>query len=137
MMSLLAQILDDAVADKLREGNPARSKRLRVRVPKPERTFLEIDQLVALLDAVGELEAAPRSQKRAKLTASQVKEIRERLHGGETQYALRLEFGLSSGSMSMLAAGKTYRGDNGRVGWGALCALVGWAGPPISASPGP
>jgi hypothetical protein len=32
---------------------------------------------------VGELEAASRSQKRAKLTASQVKEIRERLHGGE------------------------------------------------------
>ncbi len=90
MMSLLAQILDDAVADRLREDNPARSKRLRVRVPKPERTFLEIDQLVALLDAVGELERAPRSQKRAKLTAPQVVDIRERLRRGETQYALRL-----------------------------------------------
>jgi integrase len=132
MMSLLAQILDDAVADKLREGNPARSKRLRVRVPKPNRTFLEIDQLVALLGAVGELESAPRSQKRAKLTASQVKDIRECLHRGETQYALRLEFGLSSGSMSMLANGKTYRGDNGRVGWRALCATLGYAGPRIS-----
>ena len=132
MMTLLAQILDDAVADKLRDGNPARSKRLRVRVPKPERTFLEIDQLVALLDAVGELEAAPKSQKRAKLTASQVKDIHERLHRGETQYALRLEYGLSSGSMSMLANGKTYRGDNGRVGWRALCATLGYAGPRIS-----
>jgi integrase len=132
MMNLLAQILDDAVADKLHEDNPARSKRLRVRVPKPERRFLEIDQLVALLDAVGELERAPRSQKRAKLTASEVTDIRERLRRGETQYALRLEFGLSSGSMSMLANGKTYRGDNGRIGWRALCATLGYAGPRIS-----
>src|ERR1700733_3511768 len=110
VMTLLAEILDDAVADKLREDNPARSKRLRVRVPKPDRTFLEIDQLVALLDAAGEREAAPMSQKRAKLTALQVAEIRSRLKTGETQHALRLEFGLSAGSMSMLANGKTYRG---------------------------
>ena len=132
MMSLLAQILDDAVEDRLREDNPARSKRLRVRVPRPERTFLEIDQLVALLDAVGELEAAPRSQKRAKLTAAQAKEIRERLVHGETQHALRIEFGLSSGSMSMLANGRTYRADNGRVGWKAVCATLGYAGTRIS-----
>jgi integrase len=103
-----------------------------IRVPKPGRTVLEIDQLVALLDAVGELEAAPRSQKRAKLTASEVKGIRERLHRGETQYALRLEFGLSSGSMSMLATGRTYRGDNGRVGSRALLAALGYAGPRIA-----
>jgi integrase len=132
MMNLLAQILDDAVEDKLREDNPARSKRLRVRVPKPDRTFLEIDQLVALLDAAGELEAAPRSTKRAKLTATQAQEIRARLARGETQYALRLEYGMSSGAMSMLANGKTYRGDNGRVGWRALCAMLGYAGPRIS-----
>jgi integrase len=132
MMGLLAQILDDAVEDKLRKDNPARSKRLRVRVPKPDRTFLEIDQLVALLDATGELEAKPRSTKRAKLTAPQVENVRARLARGETQYALRLEYGLSSAAMSMLANGKTYRGDNGRVGWRALCAMLGYAGPRIS-----
>jgi hypothetical protein len=129
VMGLTAQILDDAVEDKLRSDNPARSKRLRVRVPKPDRTFLEIDQLVALLDGAAELEAAPMSNKRAKLTAVQVGEIRARLARGETQYAVRLDYGLSSGSMSMLANGKTYRGDNGRVGWRALCAtLLGGAG---------
>ena len=71
------------------------------------------------------------SNKRAKLTASQAGEIRARLARGETQYAVRLEYGLSSGSMSMLANGKTYRGDNGRVGWRALCAMLGYAGPRI------
>ncbi|MCW3019032.1 MAG: integrase family protein, partial [Solirubrobacterales bacterium] len=32
---------------------PARGKRMRVRVPKPERTFLEMDELALLLDAAG------------------------------------------------------------------------------------
>jgi Phage integrase family len=34
--------------------------------------------------------------------------------------------------MSMLANGKTYRGDNGRVGWRALCTMLGYSGPRIS-----
>lgn len=59
-MVLLAQILEDAVEDELRPENPARAKRLRVRVPKPNRTFLEIDQLVALLDAARKLEQSQR-----------------------------------------------------------------------------
>lgn len=131
MMRLLAQILDDAIEDKLRSDNPARSKRLRVKVAKPNRTFLETDQLVALLDAAGEIEAEPRSTGHAKLTADQAAEIRRRLATGETQKALRGEFGLSSGAISMLANGKTYNGVS-RVGWRALCATLAYAGPRIS-----
>jgi len=131
-MGLLAQILDDAVEDKLRKDNPARAKRLKVKVPKPNRTFLEIDQLVALLDAARELERDPRSTKRAKLTTAQVAEIRARLATGETQARLGREYRLAAGSMSMLAQGKTYRGENDRVGWRALCATLGYAGPRIS-----
>jgi integrase len=130
-LALLAQILDDACEDGLRCENPARAKRLRVRVPKPNRTFLEIDQLVALMDAARAIEAEPRSAKRAKLTAEQAAEIRHRLAAGETQTALRRECGLSAGSMLMLARGRTYRGENGRVGWRALCAVLGYAGPRI------
>jgi integrase len=103
-----------------------------VRVPKPSRTFLEVDQLVALLDAAREVEADPRSTTRAKLDAPKVVEIRRRLAAGETQTALRGEFGLSAGSMSMLARGETYRGVNDRVGWRALCAVLGYAGLRIS-----
>jgi integrase len=132
VMALLAQILEDAVEDELRADNPARSKRLRVRVPKPKRTFLEIDQLVALLDAARELEGTPRLNKRAKLNQQQAEQIRARLADGETQYALRGEYGLSSAAMSLLAQGKTYRGESGRIGWRALCAILGYAGPRIS-----
>ncbi|MGH3260535.1 MAG: hypothetical protein ACRDNS_00925, partial [Trebonia sp.] len=131
-MGLFAQILDDAVEDKLRKDNPARAKRLKVKVPKPNRTFLEIDQLVALLDAASELETEPRSTKHAKLSTEQAHEIRRRLATGETQAVLCREYGLSAGSMSMLAHGKTYRGENDRLGWRALCATLGYAGPRIN-----
>ena len=132
VMALLGQILQDAVEDELRPDNPARSKRLRVRVPKPNRTFLEIDQLVALLDAARELEVTPMLNKRAKLTQEQAEQVRARMADGETQYALRQEYGLSSAAMSMLAQGKTYRGENVRIGWRALCAVLGYAGLRIS-----
>ena len=131
LMGLLAQILDDAVEDKLRPDNPARSKRLRVKVPKPNRTFLEIDQFAALLDAARELEAQPRSTARAKLTGAQAAEIRRRVAAGETQTKLCAEFGIGSGAMSMLVNGKTYRQDR-RVGLRAMCATLGYAGPRIS-----
>ncbi len=85
-----------------------------------------------LLDAAHHLQTAPRSSKRAKLTREQAAEIRTRLKRGETQYALRLEYGLSAGSMSMLAQGKTYTTTNDRIGWRALCAMLGYAGPRIA-----
>ena len=59
LIDTLAAILEEAVEDGLIDRNPARGKRMRVRVPKPRRTFLEIDELAALLDAAGEQERAP------------------------------------------------------------------------------
>jgi integrase len=132
MMRLLGQILAQAVKDKVREDNPARDPELKIKVPKPARTFLEIDQLVMLLDAAHHLQTAPRSSKRAKLTREQAAEIRARLARGDTQRNLRLEYGLSAGSMSMLAQGKTYSATNDRIGWRALCAMLGYAGPRIA-----
>lgn len=54
VLQVLGAILDEAVEDDLLESNPARGKRVRVRVPKPTRTFLEMDELVLLLQAAGE-----------------------------------------------------------------------------------
>jgi integrase len=51
LIDTLAAILDDAIEDELIDRNPARGKRMRVRVPKPERTFLEMDELVAVMEA--------------------------------------------------------------------------------------
>jgi integrase len=51
LISLLVAILDDAIEDGHIERNPARNKRMRVRVPKPQRTYLELDELHALMEA--------------------------------------------------------------------------------------
>jgi integrase len=59
LIDTLATILDDAIEDEHIDRNPARGKRMRVRVPKPRRSFLEMDELVALLDAAGELDRSP------------------------------------------------------------------------------
>jgi integrase len=47
----LASILDDAVEDEHIDHHSARGKRMRIHVPKPNRTFLEMDELACLLDA--------------------------------------------------------------------------------------
>lgn len=51
-LKLLAQILDVAIEYELTSGaNPARGRRRRVKAPKPQRTWVEAEQLPALLEA--------------------------------------------------------------------------------------
>src|SRR3954451_2909141 len=57
LIDTLAAILDEAIEDEHIERNPARGRRMRVRPPKPPRTFLEMDELVAFIDAAGEQDA--------------------------------------------------------------------------------
>jgi DNA-binding CsgD family transcriptional regulator len=59
LIDTLAAILDDAIEDELIDRNPARGKRMHVRVPKPPRTFLEMDELVALIEAASEQDRMP------------------------------------------------------------------------------
>lgn len=51
VLDALRSILEDAVEDGLLERNPAQGRRMRVAVPKPKRSYLEIDELAYLLDA--------------------------------------------------------------------------------------
>lgn len=44
ILQTFAAVLDEAVEDRLRPDNPARSRRMRIRVPKPKRRFLEMDE---------------------------------------------------------------------------------------------
>jgi len=54
LLNGLGAILEEAVEDDLIPVNYARSKRLKVHVPKPKRTFLEMDELACVEDAAGE-----------------------------------------------------------------------------------
>jgi integrase len=53
-LGALRSILEDAVEDGLLERNPAQGRRMRVAVPKPKRSYLEIDELAFLLDAAAD-----------------------------------------------------------------------------------
>ena len=50
-LDTLRTILDEAIEDKYIPANPAHGRRLKVKVPKPKRTFLERDELIATEDA--------------------------------------------------------------------------------------
>jgi integrase len=52
-LKVLAQILDEAIEDDYLATNPARGKRTRARASKPKRTWLELDEVRALLDVAG------------------------------------------------------------------------------------
>jgi len=56
-LKVLAQILDDAVEFGYLGSNPARGKRRRLKAMKPRRTWLEIHEVQALLDAAGDHQA--------------------------------------------------------------------------------
>jgi hypothetical protein len=52
VLKLLGQIMDMAIEYELTDrANPARGRRRRVKVPKPDRTWVEPEQLLALLGA--------------------------------------------------------------------------------------
>ena len=57
LIDTLAAILEEAVEDGLLERNPARGKRMRSGCPSRARTFLEMDELAALIEAAGEQDA--------------------------------------------------------------------------------
>jgi integrase len=60
-LTLLGQILEDAVEQELIPRNPAKGKKRRVKEPKLQRSYLEsADQIETLLDAAGELDQRAR-----------------------------------------------------------------------------
>lgn len=54
VLTLLATILEEAIEDEYLDRNPATGRRMKVHVKKPNRTFLEMDELALLLDVAAE-----------------------------------------------------------------------------------
>ena len=115
-LRLAKQIFAQAVKDEIRSDNPGDDPDLKVSVPKPTRTFLELDQLAVFLDAAHTFRPRPaRTTSQADEGASD--DIRARLSRRDTQYALRLEYGLSSGRCRCSRRARpTLRGTIGSAG---------------------
>ena len=131
MMRLLGQILAQAVRDKVREDNPPATPSSKSGSQSPHEPSLRSTSSSCCWTQRPSTDGAE---------VEQTRQAHARAGGGdpgspgarETQYALRLEYGLSAGAMSMLAQGKTYTARNDRIGWRALCAMLGYAGPRIA-----
>lgn len=133
IIQIFAAVLDEAVEDRLRLDNPARSRRMRIRVPKPKRPFLEIEELAAFLLAARDqdvplpdlraldLERGSMADKVARLAAaglrpSQIAEQMATSKGNVTYHLHRL--GLKLG--------------RGYIGRRAICELLGRSGLRVS-----
>jgi integrase len=127
VLDALGSILEEAVEDGLIEHNPARGRRMRVRVPKPKRTCLEIDELAYLLAAAadqddpvaGALEnaASPSAVAVAELAAQWLRprQISERL-------------GLSPATVTHHLRRLGVKSGRGYVGRRVICELLGRGG---------
>ena len=99
LIGRLAAILDEAVEDELIERNPARGTRMRIRVPKPKRTFLELDELAALIDAAASQDAIPEPQGLRAGNSTRAKVARQ-LAAGRAPSAIAAELGITKATVS-------------------------------------
>jgi integrase len=128
----LVALLDDAVEDGHIDSNPARGRRMRIKVPKPRRTFLELDELAALIDAASEQDVslgpgiAPIE---LGLTAAQVAQ----LHGqGRTPTQIARQLDLAKSTVSDYLKRLGLRVGRGYVGRRVVVEILGRGGPRAS-----
>jgi integrase len=132
IIDTLAQILDDAVEDDHIATNPARAKRMRIRVPRPARTFLEQDELALMLDAAARLDgptSPPRPSTPAGKTAGRVAELAAT---GLRAKDIAARLGLAKATVSYHLARLDTPPAAAYVGRRAIVATLGYAGPRVS-----
>jgi integrase len=100
LISCLISILDDAIEDGRIERNPARTKRMRVRVPKPQRSFLELDELRALMDAAGAQDPTTGRVKPPVGSGATAQQVAEMLSRGMSQHAIAEALGRTKATIN-------------------------------------
>jgi integrase len=132
LIDMLAAVLDDAIEDEYIDRNPARGGRMRVHVAKPNRTFLEMDELALLLDAAGAQDESLREVKPPSALGLSTALVAQLLAQGyrPSQIAKRLDLAKSTVSyhMSRLKA----NAGRGYVGRRVTVEILGRAGVRVS-----
>ncbi len=125
-----AAVLDEAAEEGLRdEQNPARSKRMRVKVPRPKRSFLEMDELAAMLDAARDQDVTLPDFGRLQVTAdSTAGRVARLAAGGQTpkQIAAGLRLAKSTVTYHLRRIGVEV--GRGYVGRRVVCEILGRGG---------
>jgi hypothetical protein len=134
LLTMLAAVLGDAVEDGHLDANPARSRRLRIHVPKPKRTFLEIDELACLED-IARAQDPPLARFRQAAIAAPADSTRAMValaaSEGKSQATVVRELGLTQGSVSYHLQHLSIGGIK-YVGRGAIVSTLGRSGMRVS-----
>lgn len=133
ILDTFASVLDEAVEDELRDDNPGRSKRMHLKVTKPKRTYLEMDELAALLDAARDQDVALPDLATVEVSSGSTAEsvLRAAATGKRpTQIAADLDLAKSTVTYHLrrheVGVGRGY------VGRRVVCELLGRAGLRVS-----
>ena len=125
LIGMLAAILDDAFEDELIERNPARGKRMRVRVPKPDRSFLELDELAALIEAAAAQDALPSLRLDGDSSRDRVARL---VAAGRRPKDIAAELGLAKATVSFHLARLGVDQGSGYLGRRAVIEILGRSG---------
>lgn len=128
ILDTFATVLDEAIEDEYRDDNPARSRRMRIKVPKPRRTFLEMDELAALLDAARDQDSPLPSLAGLDLPSdSTVAKVARLAALGERPAKIAEKLSLSKSTIAFHL--RRLKVDTGRyVGRRVVCEVLGRAG---------
>ncbi len=128
LIDTLAAILDDAIEDGYIDRNPARGKRMRVRVPKPNRTFLEMDELACLLDAAAAQEQPLRPAQTTAELGTTTALVANLLSQGKRPQQIAKQLGLAKSTVGYHVARLNANVGRGYVGRRTVCEILGRSG---------
>jgi len=135
LIDCVAGILDEAVEDEYLDANPARGKRMRIRVPKPKRTFLEMDELACVLDCATDrdrLLPADYDEQGDTYTPAQAMVAHCLMRGLEGATAIAADLGLTKSTVSYHLRRMGVTVGRGYVGRRVIGELLGRAGLRVS-----
>lgn len=129
----LAAVLDEAIEDEYREDNPARTKRMRIKVPKPKRTYLEMDELAALLEAAKDQDVGLPDLSGLDLTEGTTAYRVARLAAaGQRPKQIAVELSVVKSTVTYHLTRLKIKVGTGYVGRRAICEILGRAGLRVS-----
>jgi integrase len=133
IIQIFAAVLDEAVEDRLRPDNPARSRRMRIRVPKPKRPFLEMDELAALFAAARDQDVPVPDLRALDLRPGSTAEKVARLAAtGLRPGQIAEQLTISKGNVTYHLHRLGLRVGRGYIGRRAICELLGRGGLRVS-----
>lgn len=133
VLDTFAAVLDEAIEDEIREDNPARSKRMQIKAPKPKRTYLEMDELAALLDAARDQDLAlPDLAAVSVAERSTAEKVLRSAATGKPPNQIATELELAKSTVTYHLRRHDIQGGRGYIGRRVICELLGRAGLRVS-----